>query len=411
MDIFGIISVLLTLTALFSYINYKFLKLPATIGVMLISLVISLSLILISGSSGDFAQKATLWLNKIDFDYAVMQGMLSFLLFAGALHVNINDLAKEKLTITLLATLGVVLSTFIFGSLFYLINLAFGFGVDFIYCLLFGSIISPTDPIAVLGILKTTGAPKDLETVIAGESLFNDGIGVVVFLVISGIAFGGGDVSFTSAAWLFTEEAVGGALLGIILGWTSYYLLKSIDNYQVEALITLALVMGGYKLASSFHMSGPIAIVVAGLFIGNKGRNFAMSDNTRNRLDDFWELIDEILNSILFVLIGLELLVLTLNFQWFAAGLIVIPLVLLSRFVSVSLPLLVLKFKGEKKKGLIPVLTWGGLRGGISVALALSLPPSAERDIILVFTYIVVIFSISVQGLSIKKLVNKVINN
>ena len=411
MDIFGIISVLLTLTALFSYINYKFLKLPATIGVMLISLVISLSLILISGSSGDFAQKATLWLNKIDFDYAVMQGMLSFLLFAGALHVNINDLAKEKLTITLLATLGVVLSTFIFGSLFYLLNLAFGFGVDFIYCLLFGSIISPTDPIAVLGILKTTGAPKDLETVIAGESLFNDGIGVVVFLVISGIAFGGGDVSFTSAAWLFTEEAVGGALLGIILGWTSYYLLKSIDNYQVEALITLALVMGGYKLASSFHMSGPIAIVVAGLFIGNKGRNFAMSDNTRSRLDDFWELIDEILNSILFVLIGLELLVLTLNFQWFAAGLIVIPLVLLSRFVSVSLPLLVLKFKGEKKKGLIPVLTWGGLRGGISVALALSLPPSAERDIILVFTYIVVIFSISVQGLSIKKLVNKVINN
>ena len=408
MTLLNILAVLITLTATFGYINARFIKLPAAIGIMLIALVSSLIIVILGKLGlGSITEQAQLLLNNIDFNTALMQGMLSFLLFAGALHINLNDLAKQKWVIGGLATFGVVLSTFLIGFASWAIFKWIGIELPLIYCLLFGALISPTDPIAVLGILKTVGAPKSLETKIAGESLFNDGIGVVVFIVLLGIATGGHEVSASHILILFLEEAIGGILYGLLIGSIAYWLLKSIDNYQIEILITLALVMGGYALASAIHTSGPIAVVVAGLLIGNHGRLFAMSEKTREHLDTFWELIDEILNAVLFVLIGVEVLVLTFNSQYLLAAVILIPIVLLSRFISVGIPISLLKTRRQFSPDAIKILTWGGLRGGISVALALSLPSGTERDTILMITYVIVIFSISVQGLSIGKLISK----
>jgi len=333
---------------------------------------------------------------------------LSFLLFAGALHVNLNDLAKQKWAIVSLATLGVLLSTFIIGGLSWLVLNWLGIGLPLIYCLLFGALISPTDPIAVLGILKTAHAPKSLEIKIAGESLFNDGVAVVVFIVLFGIATGGEEINAAHIGLLFLEEAVGGVVYGLLLGFLTYRMLKGVDNYTVEILLTLALVTGGYALATVIHVSGPIAIVVAGLWIGNHGRLLAMSEHTREHLDTFWELMDEILNAVLFVLIGLELLLLSLTQEYLLAAVLIIPIVLLARLVSVGLPIGLLRFKQQFAPGVVKVLTWGGLRGGISVALALSLPAGPERNLILTVTYMVVVFSIIVQGLSISSLVKKV---
>lgn len=409
MEILNIAALLITIAAVFSYINYRFIKLPTTIGLMLIGLVFSLMLLTLQklGYSA-IEQQAEMLMKQIDFNQTLMHGMLSFLLFAGALHVNINDLAKQKWVIASLATVGMLCSTFIIGGLTWLVFDTLGISMPFIYCLLFGALISPTDPIAVLGILKTANAPKSLEIKIAGESLFNDGVAVVVFIVLLGIATGGHEVTIGHVGLLFLEEAVGGVLFGFAIGILVYYMLKSIDNYTVEVLLTLALVMGGYALATAIHVSGPIAIVVAGLMIGNHGRMFAMSDHTREHLDTFWELIDEILNAVLFVLIGLELLLITFVNQYLLAAALIIPIVLIARLISVALPISLLKFRHQFTPGVVKVLTWGGLRGGISVALALSLPAGAEREIILTITYLVVIFSIAVQGLSIGKLVQKV---
>lgn len=407
MDILNIAAILITVSAIFSYINHRFIKLPTTIGLMLIALVVSLLLIASKHLGiGNIEQYAENIVRQIDFNETLMHGMLSFLLFAGALHVNINDLAKHKWVIASLATVGMLMSTFIIGTVTWYILSWIGVETPFIYCLLFGSLISPTDPIAVLGILKTAGAPKSLETQIAGESLFNDGVAVVVFIVLLGIATGGEEISAGHIALLFAEEAIGGVLFGLAIGALTYYMLKSIDDYTVEILLTLALVMGGYALATAIHVSGPIAVVVAGLMIGNHGRLFAMSDHTREHLDTFWELLDEILNAVLFVLIGLELLLISFANEYLTAALLLIPVVLAARFISVGLPIGLLRSKHQFSPGAVKVLTWGGLRGGISVALALSLPAGAERDLILTITYMVVIFSISVQGLTISKLVN-----
>lgn len=402
-------AILITLSALFSYVNHRFIGLPTTIGVMLIALLLSLLLILI-GELGitQFEQVAERALLGVDFDETLMQGMLSFLLFAGALHVNLSDLRQQKWLITLLATIGVMLSTIIVGLLAWLVLDWLGIGIPLIYCLLFGALISPTDPIAVMATLKSVGIAKSIETKIAGESLFNDGVGVVIFLVIAGLAMNPDQVSFGSAALLFFREAVGGIVFGLGLGYAGYFLLRSVDNYQVEVLITLALVMGGYALALAFHLSGPIAIVVAGLLIGNRGRVLAMSDQTREHLDTFWELVDEVLNAVLFVLIGLEVLILQFTQEYLIAGLLMIPLVLLARTVSVALPVSLLKLTREFSPHIIKILVWGGIRGGISVALALSLPPSPMRDVIVAMTYIVVVFSIIVQGLTIGRLAKRV---
>lgn len=405
MNLFDIIAILITLTAVFSYINYIWLKLPTTIGVMLIGLVMSLVLVVLRETGLDITYEANALLANIDFTETLMHGMLSYLLFAGALHVNLEDLAKQKWLIGSLATFGVIISTFIIGTLTWYTLGLIGIDLPYIFCLLFGSLISPTDPIAVLAILRSAGAPKSLEMKITGESLFNDGIGVVVFILLSGIALGSGDISAGSVLLLFLEEAIGGLLYGLVIGAITYWMLGRVDNYQVEILLTLALVTGGYASASALHVSGPIAVVVAGLMIGNHGRMLAMSDRTREHLDTFWELVDEILNAVLFVLIGLEVLVISFDPEILTAGMLAIVIVLLGRFISVSMPVFVLGFQRDFSPHIIKILTWGGLRGGISVALALSIPATPEREVILTITYCVVVFSIIIQGLTIGKLI------
>ncbi|KAA3629550.1 MAG: sodium:proton antiporter [Proteobacteria bacterium] len=407
MTLFDVIAVLLTLSALFSYINHCYIRLPASIGVMLLALLLSLGLVLAGHFGLPLDTHAARLLSSIDFNQALLHGMLSFLLFAGALHVNLNDLASQKWVITLLATIGLLVSTFLVGTLAWVLFDALGLTLPLLYCLLFGALISPTDPIAVLGILKKAGVSKSLETKITGESLFNDGVAVVVFLVLLGIVQGGDEIGPTDVLRLFFQEAVGGALLGLVLGWLVYHLFARVDQYQVEVLLTLSLVTGGYALASALHLSGPIAIVVAGLLIGNQGRRFAMSATTVQHLDTFWELVDEVLNAVLFLLIGLELLVLTFTGDYLIAGLVMIPLVLAARLISVALPVMLLRRVRAFSPGVIRLLTWGGLRGGISVALALSLPAGEPRQQILAVTYVVVVFSIVVQGLTIGRLVKR----
>ena len=405
MKLFNILAVLITLSAGFSYINHRFIRLPTTIGVMVIALLVSLGLIALGPLGFGLKEDARLLLNSIDFDETLLHGMLSFLLFAGALHVNLADLARQKYIIGTLATLGVIGSTFIIGFTSLWILGWLGIELPFTYCLLFGALISPTDPIAVMGILKRAGVPESLETKITGESLFNDGVAVVVFLVILEIATGTQGITATSVAALFLKEVVGGLIFGLLIGAIAYWMLKSVENYQVEILITLALVTGGFALADVLHLSGPIAIVVAGLLIGNHGRMLAMSDEVRDHLDNFWELVDEILNAVLFVLIGLEVLILTFNRAYILAGIILIPLLLAVRFVCVGIPVVILKRFRTFSPHVIKILTWGGLRGGISVALALSLPAGENREAILAVTYAIVVFSIIVQGLTIGRLV------
>lgn len=408
--LFEIIAILITLAALFSYVNHRFLGLPTTIGLMILAMVLSTALIIAGTFVPSVRDAAEAMLESIDFDETLLHGMLGYLLFAGALHINLNDLARHKVVIGTLASIGILISTALVGGATWSIFRLVGMPVDLIYCLLFGALISPTDPIAVLGILKSLAAPKDLETKIAGESLFNDGVGVVVFLALLGFAGAGhGEepVGLSSVAMLFLKEVVGGAVFGLVIGLAAYRMLKNVENYQVEVLITLALVTGGYSVAYVWHLSGPIAMVVAGLLIGNHGRSFAMSETTREHLDTFWELVDEILNAVLFVLIGLEVLVLTVEGRHVLAGVLAIPTVLAARFVSVGIPMAILP-RPRRVPHAVKLLTWGGLRGGISVALALALRDALKghvdgrvTDAILVMTYAVVVFSIVVQGLTI----------
>ncbi len=415
MSLFEIAAILLCLSAVFGYCNHRYLQLPHTIGLVVIAMASAFSIVVVdlvfpSLQAGEMVGSALL---QVDFPETLMIGMLSFLLFAGALHVDYSDLASRKWAISLMATVGVVISTLIIGGLMWLILRLFHIGIPFVWTLVFGALISPTDPVAVLGILKTIKVPKSLEAKIAGESLFNDGVGVVIFTIVLAIAARGGPEAFgfLQVAELFAIEAVGGAVLGIATGYIAYRAMRTIDEYNLEIVITLALVMVTYGIALRTHVSGPIAVVVAGLFIGNQGVKFAMSDKTRQRLFDFWELIDEILNSVLFLLIGMEVLVLRFNADYVEAGLLAIPVVLLARLVSVSVPILLLSIRrrGRFTRGSVPVLVWGGLRGGISVALAFSLPPSEVKPLILAVTYSVVVFSIVVQGLTVKAVVARTV--
>jgi monovalent cation:H+ antiporter, CPA1 family len=405
MSLFHILAILLTAAALFSYINYRFLKLPTTIGIMLVSLTFSLLLNLLGPVGIDIEHEVQFMLESIEFDVTLLHGMLSFLLFAGALHVDLSELSRQRGTIIFLATAGVVVTTFIIGGLSYYAFELTGLDIPFLYCLLFGALISPTDPIAVLGILRQAHAPTSLEAKITGESLFNDGMAVVVFLVLIRLATGEAGLSATDVVLLFLQEAIGGVLFGLGAGAVAYWMLKSVDNYQVEVLLTLALVTGGYALAEVLHLSAPVAIVCAGMLIGNHGRTLAMSEKTRGHLDTFWELVDEVLNAVLFVLIGLEVLALAFLQEYLLAGILAIPIVLLARFISVGIPVTVMRRFRSFSPRVVQILTWGGLRGGISVALALSLPAGAIRDALVVVTYIVVIFSILVQGLTIGPLI------
>lgn len=402
-------SLLVVASALFAWLNYHLIKLPTTIGIMVIALVFSLGMVLI-GHFGplDPAAIGAHWLKEIDFNTTLMDGMLSFLLFAGALHVDLQRLLKSRAIIALLATAGVLLSTAIIGFGSYFILGLMGIELSLMYCLLFGSLISPTDPVAVMSILKTAGAPKDLEVKIAGESLFNDGIAVVVFLALLGIASGDANADAAGIAKLFALEAGGGIVLGLACGALVYWMLSDVDNYQVEVLLTLALVMGGYTLAHLLHVSGVLAMVIAGLLIGNHGRAKAMSETTREHLDTFWELIDEILNAVLFLLIGLEVMLVQFSSTILSAGIAMAILTLGSRFVSVWLATTALGVRTSIHPKLTTLLTWGGLRGGISVALALGLPQGPMRETVLALTYVVVVSSILLQGLSIGKLIETI---
>jgi len=405
---FDTAAILLTLAAAFGYLNYRLLKLPTAIGIMLLSLLTSLGLVIFGYFNPGTVVWAREFVAQVEFDRTLLNIMLSYLLFAGALHVNLGDLVKQRWVIAILATVGVTVSTFLVGTATYYLLGAFGIDALYIHCLLFGALISPTDPVAVLGILKKIGAPKTLETKICGESLFNDGVGVVIFVALLGIAVGDIQPTFNDISHIFLLEAVGGVIFGLILGAIGFYLLKRVDSYPVEILITLAMVTGGYSLAMQLHTSGPLAMVVAGLMIGNHGRTLAMSEQTKEHLDTFWELLDEILNALLFLLIGLEILALAFRQDYLILGLIAIPLVLLIRMISASIPVFILKRRREFSPRVIRILTWGGLRGGISVALVLSLKSkisTEEYDVFLTMTYLVVIFSIAVQGLTLKHLI------
>jgi CPA1 family monovalent cation:H+ antiporter len=419
MELLDVAAILLTVAALFGYINLKVFKLPTAIGIMLIGLIGSILLLTLQGVVPGLAGTVDHFVEAIDFNEALMEGMLSYLLFAGALHVNLVELKSQRRVVAWMATVGVVGSTFLIGTASFFLFPLFGFTVPYLWCLVFGALISPTDPVAVLGILKKVGAPKSLETKITGESLFNDGVGVVVYIALIGIAMGGhgdgshGGTGALDIAKLFAVEAGGGILWGLAIGGVAYWLLRSINNYQVEVLITLALVTGGYRMASEWHLSGPLAMVVAGLMIGNHGRESAMSERTRESVDLFWELLDEMLNAVLFLLIALELFVLKITPAAVSVGLVLIFVVLASRFLSVWIPICLMKRFREFTPGVTRILTWGGLRGGISVALALGIPKVAEhaeaREAILVVTYVVVVFSILVQGLTLKPLVQKIV--
>jgi CPA1 family monovalent cation:H+ antiporter len=407
MGLLAITSLLITVSAVFAWINARTLKLPTTIGIMVISLLFSLVLVgmgkLGFGNAEAYARDIVA---QVQFDEALLNGMLGFLLFAGALHINLDDLLERKWTIGLLASVGMISCMFLVGFGSWWLFRALGYELPFIYCLLFGSLISPTDPIAVMGILKTAGASRSLETKIAGESLFNDGIAIVVFLAIFGMAVNGDPFDAGHVAVLFAQEALGGAAFGFVCGWVVLQMLKRVDNYQVEVLLTLALVSGGATAAAGLHLSAPIAVVIAGLMIGNHGRRDAMSNTTTQHLDTFWELIDEVLNALLFLLIGLEVMVLTIDANLWLTGIAMAVLVLLARLIAVAVPISILrKMKRDFHPHAVKILTWGGLRGGISVALALSIPAGPERDLIVAVTYVIVVLSILVQGLSIGTLV------
>jgi CPA1 family monovalent cation:H+ antiporter len=410
MAIFDLLAVLMVLAATFGWVNHRYVRLPITVGVMAMGLTLSLALIALSLVYPSIKVDAQRLLATIDFDQLLLHGALGFLLFAGALHIEFGDLREHRVSIGVLAVVGTLLSTLIVGGLCWLFTRSLDLGLTTYQCLLFGALISPTDPIAVLGMLKSLGAPRHLEVQIAGESLFNDCVGVVVFLAL--LQFGGRPMPDVGGLALdllvlVTREVLRGAALGLLLGLLAYWMSKRIDNYQVEILISLVLVMGGYAWAERLHLSAAITAVTAGLLVGNQGRAFAMSDRTRQHLDTFWELIDEVLNALLFVLLGLEVLALTVRREYLVAGVLAIPAVILARFVATGLSLQLVRAVISPAPHTVKLLTWGGLRGGLAVALALVLRdhlPARQADVLLVMTYFVVVFSILVQALSMKPL-------
>ncbi|MET0244686.1 MAG: sodium:proton antiporter [Flavitalea sp.] len=411
MDLYYSFSVLIVLASFFSYLNLRYLKLPSTIGIMIIAMISSVILV-ITGNifPKTFSNFSTL-LQDVDFTEVLMGAMLNFLLFAGAIHINLKDLREQRGPIVIFSSVSVIISTFVVGGIMYYLAPLLHVQIPFIYCLLFGALISPTDPIAVMGVLKEAKVRKSLETKVAGESLFNDGVAVVVFAVILQLAQGTEiDISFGNITWLLVKEAAGGFLLGAVLGVLASKSMRRIDDYKVSVLITLSVVMGGYLIAHAMHISGPLTMVAAGIVIGNYGKRIAMSAQTKDYLNKFWELIDDILNAILFLFIGFELLIIKNVTDYWLIGTVSILVVLLARFISIYIPVLIIPFKNKFSPGTIKILVWGGLRGGVSIALALSMDEGPYKSILVSVTYFVVVFSIIVQGLTVGKLATKVLS-
>jgi len=408
MSLLQIASLLIVLAGAFGTINYLYLRLPSSIGILVVALLASFAVIATDAifPALTVEEQIRAQVLELEFSEALLEGMLGLLLFAGALHVKLSDLRKAWLVIFLMATIGVGISTVIVGFGFSWIT-----GMPLMIALVFGALISPTDPVAVLGVLREADLPKSLETKIAGESLFNDGVGYVVFLVLVGLAFPSDDhrsSGLADAGLLFVQEALGGAVLGLVLGWLTFRVMRRIDDYSLEVLITLGLAFGGYELAVWLHVSAPITAVCAGLLIGDIGAKHGMSEETRQYVEAFWKLVDEILNAVLFLMIGFEVFAVAFEVDFLIAGFMAIGLNLLARLAAVSVPVLILKPFRTFSRGVIPIMTWGGLKGGISVALALSLPDSEWKPLILTVTYIVVIFSTIVQGLTVTRLAERV---
>ncbi|WP_020598666.1 cation:proton antiporter [Spirosoma panaciterrae] len=405
MELYYSFSILIVLAAIFAYVNERFLKLPSTIGIMLMAMLVSIGLVITGNLFPKLFESFSRFIANLDFTQILMGAMLNFLLFAGAIHVRLKDLREQRAPIIVFSTISVLISTFIVGLLVYNTLPLFRLNIPLIQCLVFGALISPTDPIAVLGILKKAGVNKALETKVAGESLFNDGVAVVVFVVLLELAKGSAiDLSFTHITWLLIKEALGGFGMGLLLGFVGSRAMQRIDSTNVSTLITLAVVMGGYLIAQAMHISGPLTMVAAGLIVGNYGKATRISVITRDYLDKFWELIDEILNAILFLIIGFELLLIPHITRYWLIGLISIAIVLVARFLSIWIPTLFIPFKTKFDRQTLTILVWGGLRGGVSVALALSIDEELNKNLFLAITYFIVVFSIVIQGLTVGKL-------
>jgi CPA1 family monovalent cation:H+ antiporter len=409
MTTFHVVSAVILLVAVFGYFNHRFFGLPDTIGITAIGIIASVAAVVAGRYDHDVIAIAERMFERIDFPETLFHGILGLLLFAGSLHVNVDDIAREKWLILALATLGVLFSTLLVGTGFYAATRLIGVPLGFQYCLLFGALISPTDPIAVLAVLKRLGVPKSLETRIAGESLFNDGTGVVVFLALLGVATSGEAFSLGATAALFATEVVGGLAVGVVAGYLGFLMLRGVDSHPVEILITLALATAGYAAAEAAGVSAPIAVVLMGLIVGNHGKRAAMSEATRQRLFGFWEVLDELLNLLLFGLIGLAMLTLTFSLPQVLAALAAIVIVIASRLLSISGPLMAAPRLREHWRTTLTIMTWGGLRGGISIALALALPAFEGRETVISTTYAVVIFSILVQALSLQRVARRVL--
>ena len=404
---FDAAAILIVLAAILAYLNYRYLRLATSVGLTIMGAVASILVVCIDRllPSNGLAERVSTFLAGIDFHATLMDGMLSFLLFAGALHVDWSEMRRGRWPILVLSTIGVLLSTMIVGGGFWCLTAAIGLGVPPLWCFLFGALISPTDPVAVMAVLKRAAVPPTLQATVAGESLFNDGVGVVVFTILLSAATGAETFSFGEAIRSFMTEAGGGVLLGLGVGWIGFRAMRSIDEYNIELMISLAVVMGGYSLAHYLHVSGPVAMAVAGLLIGNAGVALAMSDTTRDYLLKFWALIDDVLNAVLFLLLGLEVIVISSDPRLLLAGVASIPLVLIARLLSVAAPLALMRPIISMGRLALPALVWGGLRGGISIALALSLPEGPGRTILLAVAYVVVLFSVIIQGGTIGRLI------
>lgn len=405
MELYYSFSILIVLTALFSYLNVRFLKLPSAIGIMIIAMIASILLVVVGRTYPYLFTKFSALIESVDFSKVLMGAMLNFLLFAGAIHISLHDLRQQRIPIMIFSTIGIIISTFIVGALMFALFNLMQMDIPFIQCLVFGALISPTDPIAVISILRKAGIRKSLEIKVAGESLFNDGVAVVLFVVLLELARGGEvNITFIHISGLLIQEVGGGLIFGFLLGYIGSRAIKRISDYNVTVMITLAIVMGGYLITRYLHISGPLTMVAAGLVIGNYGKATAMSMADKDYLYKFWELIDEILNAMLFMIIGLELLLISDLTQYWLIGLITIAIVLIARFFSIWLPIRFVPNIGRFDKKTITILVWGGLRGGISVALALTLDKALNQDLFISITYYVVVFSIVVQGLTIGKL-------
>lgn len=402
---FDAAAILIVLAATLSYFNFRFVKLPSSIGLTIMGAVASLIVVGLDRvlPNSTVSHQVVGFIAGIDFHDTLMDGMLSFLLFAGALHVNWQEMRRGRWPILVLSTIGVVISTALVGGGFMVLTEALGFPLPLAWCLVFGALISPTDPVAVMAVLKRAKVTPTLEATVAGESLFNDGVGVVVFTILVAAAVSDQPLSLARGMRLFAIEAGGGVLLGLAIGWIAFRAMRSIDEYKTEVMISLAVVMGGYALAGRIHVSGPVAMAVAGLLIGNSGVELAMSDITRDYLLKFWSLVDDILNAVLFLLIGLEVVMISQDWRLILLGLATIPLVLLARTVSVLGPLAAMRPLLDLGPMAPVTLIWGGLRGGISVALVLGLPDGPARSIALAATYVVVLFSVIVQGGTIER--------